>query len=155
MIHSYIDQLRNQLTGKLLQAGDPGYAQSLVIDNGRIDLRPGVVAMCADAQDVVTAYKFAVEHEMPFTVRGGGHSAAGYCLNQGGLVINLSNMTAKRLDAKRQVCWAQTGNRWHDIYIYLQNTNTGYIPIGGGCPTVGIPGFMLGGGLSFVSSWRK
>ena len=95
MIHSYIDQLRNQLTGKLLQAGDPGYAQSLVIDNGRIDLRPGVVAMCADAQDVVTAYKFAVEHEMPFTVRGGGHSAAGYCLNQGGLVINLSNMTGK------------------------------------------------------------
>jgi hypothetical protein len=151
MIHSYIDQLRNQLTGKLLQAGDPGYAQSLVIDNGRIDLRPGVVAMCADAQDVVTAYKFAVEHEMPFTVRGGGHSAAGYCLNQGGLVINLSNMTGKRLDTDRQVCWAQTGNRWHDIYIYLQNSNTGFIPIGGGCPTVGIPGFMLGGGLSFVS----
>jgi hypothetical protein len=139
------------LSGPLPQAGDPGYDQSLAIDNGRIDLRPGVVAMCANAQDVVTAYKFAVEHEMPFTVRGGGHSAAGYCLNQGGLVIDLTSMTAKRLDTDRQVCWAQTGNRWHDVYVYLQNTNTGYIPIGGGCPTVGIPGFMLGGGLSFCS----
>lgn len=147
----YIEKLRGQMAGRVLQSGDPGYDQSLVIDNGRINLQPAVVAMCANAQDVITAYKFAVEHEMYFTVRGGGHSAAGYCLNQGGLVIDLTNMTAKRLDADRQICWAQTGNRWHDLYVYLQNTNTGLIPIGGGCPTVGIPGFMLGGGLSFVS----
>lgn len=151
MVHSEVEKLRGQLTGRLLQAGDPGYDQSLIIDNGRIDLRPGVIAKCANAQDVITAYKFAVSHKVPFTVRGGGHSAAGYCLNQGGMVIDLTNMTGKRLDAGRQVCWAQTGNRWRDIYIYLQNTNTGFIPIGGGCPTVGIPGFMLGGGLSFVS----
>ena len=75
--NKYIEKLRGELAGKLLQCGDPGYGQSLVIDNGRIDLRPGVVAMCACAQDVITAYKFAVEHEMYFTVRGGGHSAAG------------------------------------------------------------------------------
>jgi hypothetical protein len=147
----YILKLRNELAGPLLESGDPGYDQSLVIDNGRIDLRPGVVAMCVNTQDVITAYEFAIEHDMPFTVRGGGHSAAGYCLNQGGMVIDLTSMTAKRLDADRQVCWAQTGNRWHDLYIYLQSTGTGFIPIGGGCPTVGIPGFMLGGGLSFVS----
>jgi hypothetical protein len=147
----YIEKLRSEMSGRLLQAGDPGYDQSLVIDNGRIDLRPGVVAMCVNAQDVVTAYKFAIEHEMHFTVRGGGHSAAGYCLNQGGLVIDLTSMTGKRLDADRQVCWAQTGNRWHDLYVFLQSTNTGFVPIGGGCPTVGIPGFMLGGGLSFCS----
>jgi len=147
----YIEKLRSDLAGRLLQSGYPGYNQSLVIDNGRIELRPGLVVMCANAQDVITAYKFAIEHEMHFTVRGGGHSAAGYCLNTGGMVIDLTNLTAKRLDADRQVCWAQTGNRWRDLYIYLQNTNTGFIPIGGGCPTVGIPGFMLGGGLSFVS----
>src|SRR5215831_10968589 len=149
--NKYIQKLRSEMCGKLLEAGDPGYDQSLVIDNGRIDLRPGVVAMCVNTQDVITAYNFAVEHDMPFTIRGGGHSAAGYCLNQGGLVIDLTGMTGKRFDAKRQVCWAQTGNRWHDLYIFLQSVNTGYIPIGGGCPTVGIPGFMLGGGLSFVS----
>ncbi|HEY0142089.1 MAG TPA: FAD-binding oxidoreductase [Thermoanaerobaculia bacterium] len=147
----YLEKLRGDLSGSLLEAGQPGYDQSLVIDNGRIDLRPGVVVLAANAQDVVTAYRFAIEHEMRFTVRGGGHSAAGYCLNQGGMVIDLSRMTAKRFDAQRGTIWCETGNLWRDIYIYLQNTNTGYIPIGGGCPTVGIPGFMLGGGLSFVS----
>src|SRR5919109_3005559 len=73
----YIQKLRSEMASKVLESGDPGYDQSLVIDNGRIDLRPGVVAMCANAQDVITAYKFAIEHEMHFTVRGGGHSAAG------------------------------------------------------------------------------
>ena len=147
----YLEKLKMELAGTLLQAGDPGYDQSLVIDNGRIDLRPGVVAMCVNPQDVATAYKFAIEHDMPFTVRGGGHSAAGYCLNQGGMVIDLTSMTAKRLDLDRQVVWTETGNRWRDLYLFLQATNTGLIPIGGGCPTVGIPGFMLGGGISFVS----
>ena len=73
----YLEKLKMELAGTLLQAGDPGYDQSLVIDNGRIDLRPGVVAMCVNHQDVAKAYKFAIEHDMPFTVRGGGHSAAG------------------------------------------------------------------------------
>jgi hypothetical protein len=147
----YLAKLRGDLAGRLLQAGDPGYDQSLVIDNGRIDLRPGVVVLCANKNDVVTAYRFAIEHEMPFTVRGGGHSGAGYCLNQGGMVIDLTQLTGKRLDTARQVVWAQTGNHWRDLYLYLQASNTGLIPIGGGCPTVGIPGFMLGGGISFVS----
>ena len=50
----YLERLRMELAGTLLQAGDPGYDQSLVIDNGRIDLRPGVVVMCANPQDVAT-----------------------------------------------------------------------------------------------------
>ena len=116
----YLEKLRMDMCGSVLEANDPGYDQSIVIDNGRIDLRPGVVAMCINPQDVATAYKFAIEHEMPFTVRGGGHSAAGYCLNQGGMVIDITNMTAKRLDLKRQVLWTETGNRWRDASRRLQ-----------------------------------
>ena len=44
----YLEKLKMELAGTLLQAGDPGYDQSLVIDNGRIDLRPGVVVMCVN-----------------------------------------------------------------------------------------------------------
>ncbi len=44
----YLEKLRGDLAGRLLEAGDPGYDQALVIDNGRIDLRPGVVAMCVN-----------------------------------------------------------------------------------------------------------
>ena len=51
----YLEKLKGELAGTLLEAGQPGYDQALVIDNGRIDLRPGVVAMCVNRDDVATA----------------------------------------------------------------------------------------------------
>jgi hypothetical protein len=33
-------KLRTELAGPLLESGEPGYDQSLVVDNGRIDFRP-------------------------------------------------------------------------------------------------------------------
>jgi hypothetical protein len=59
------------------------------------------------------------------------------------MVIDLTSMTAKRLDLNRQGSLDETGNRWRDLYPLLQATNTGLIPIGGGCPTVGIPDSCL------------
>lgn len=147
----YIDALRQELGGTLLQAGNQGYDRAITIDNGRIQLQPGFVVLVSSAADVALALGFARKHNLRFTVRGGGHSAAGYCLNQGGMVIDVSNLKARSLDARRGILRAQTGNTWRELYQYLQQSGTGYIPVGGGCPTVGIPGFMFGGGISFVS----
>jgi hypothetical protein len=36
----YILKPQTELAGPLLESGDSGYDQSLVIDNGRIDFRP-------------------------------------------------------------------------------------------------------------------
>lgn len=38
----YILNLPNELAGSLLESGDPGYDQSLVIDDGRIDFHLGI-----------------------------------------------------------------------------------------------------------------
>lgn len=40
----YILKLRNELAGPLLESGDPGYDQSLVTGNRRIDFCPGIRA---------------------------------------------------------------------------------------------------------------
>ena len=60
-------------------------------------------------------------------------------------------MNSIRLDAKTGRVHVQMGARWNDVYVFLMQSGTGLIPIGGGCPTVGIPGFMQGGGYSFAS----
>lgn len=147
----HIEHLSQNLSGALLQDGAPGYEHAITIDNGRIHLKPGFIVIPASAADISLALEFARDHGVKFTVRGGGHSAAGYCLNQGGMVIDMSGLKARSLDARTGILRAETGNTWRELYQYLQQTGTGYIPIGGGCPTVGIPGFMLGGGISFVS----
>jgi hypothetical protein len=43
------------------------------------------------------------------------------------------------------------GARWIQVYDYLQQQKSKYAVIGGGCGTVGLGGYLLGGGYSFVS----
>lgn len=148
---SDFDGLAAILSGYLLQPGDTGFAESVQIDNGRVDLIPACVVLPRSAEDVAAALRFVRAHQLPLTVKSGGHSAAGYCLNRAGMVLDLSLLKAVELDRDAQVLRVQLGARWEDVYDYLLSTGTGLIPVGGGCVTVGLAGFLLGGGYSFTS----
>lgn len=149
--HTDLGWLQRHISGAVLLPGTPAYAQAVVIDNGRVQLRPLFIVQANGTEDVVTTLAYCKQHSLRLTTKGGGHSAAGYSLNAGGVVLDLSLMTAIELDAKQRIVKVQMGARWHAVYVYLINSGTGLMPIGGGCPTVGIPGFMQGGGYSFVS----
>lgn len=146
-----LDALQRELSGVVVRPQQAAYAAATRIDNGRVALFPRVIVQVNSTQDVQIALRFARKHDLRLTAKGGGHSAAGYCLNSGGMVIDLSLMNAIRLDRDARVVTVQMGARWHDVYVHLIHSGTGLIPIGGGCPTVGIGGFMQGGGYSFVS----
>ena len=82
--------------------------------------------------DVSRTLRFAQDYELPLTVKGGGHSAAGYCLNRGGVVLDMSLMNDMKLDRSARTLWVQVGSRWEDVYRHLFDTGTGLIPVGGG-----------------------
>jgi FAD/FMN-containing dehydrogenase len=146
-----LDALQRELSGQVVRPNQAAYAGATRIDNGRVSLFPRVIVQVNSIRDVQVAMRFARKHDLRLTAKGGGHSAAGYCLNSGGMVIDLSLMNAIALDPEQRIVHVQMGARWHDVYVHLIQSGTGLIPIGGGCPTVGIPGFMQGGGYSFVS----
>ena len=144
-------RLSASLSGYVLDPSSPGYAASLVIDNGRVDLLPAYVVLPRSTNDVVLATRFARDRDLPLTVKCGGHSAAGYCLNRGGVVLDLSMLKEIVVDADAMTARVQLGCRWQDVYDFLIATGTGLLPVGGGCLTVGLGGFLLGGGYSFAS----
>jgi FAD/FMN-containing dehydrogenase len=141
--------LQRGLSGYVLSPGDPRYAEQTQIDNGRVQLLPALIVLVDSIADVVKALKFARAHGLRITAKAGGHSATGYCLNSGGVVIDFSLMKAIRLDG--ETLHVQAGTRWIDIYDRLGTEGDGLIPIGGGCAPVGVSGFVLGGGYSFAS----
>ncbi|PTT78778.1 hypothetical protein DBR42_22715 [Pelomonas sp. HMWF004] len=143
--------LRRQLSGTVLLPAEPAYQAAVQIDNGRVQLAPRFIVQANSTQDVALVLQYVRQHGLRLTVKGGGHSASGYSLNSGGVVLDMSLMTRIQLDAEARVVTVQTGARWHEVYVHLIDSGTGLIPIGGGCPTVGIAGFMQGGGYSFVS----
>lgn len=146
-----INELAHRLSGYILEPGDDKYEAATHIDNGRIQRRPRVIIRPMAVEDVALGLKFATEHNVPFTIKGGGHSAAGYCLNDDGVVMDMRHLNAISFDKKKQSATIQMGVIWKEVYQFMANTGTGLIPVGGGCPTVAPPGFLLGGGYSFVS----
>src|SRR4051812_25426401 len=87
-----IGSLRASLGGALLRAGDAGYDEARTIFNGMIDRHPALIAQCASPGDVIKAAKFAREHDLIVSVRGGGHNVAGSAICEGGLMIDLTPM---------------------------------------------------------------
>lgn len=148
---SSIDALAHQLSGYLLQPNDSRFPVASQIDNGRVRLLPAAIVFPTSVNDIVLALKFAQANNLAFTVKGGGHSAAGYCLNQEGIVVDMLHFNAISFDRETPSVTVQAGARWRDVYEYMEATKTGLIPVGGACPSVGITGFILGGGFSFVS----
>src|SRR6186997_197507 len=91
-------ELRATFRGTLLRPGEEGYEEARRVWNGAIDRRPALIARCAGADDVALAVRYAREHDLPVSVRGGGHSVSGYAVADGGLVIDLSQLKSVTVD---------------------------------------------------------
>ncbi|WP_369170531.1 FAD-dependent oxidoreductase [Streptomyces sp. R28] len=150
-VRSAANRLSRKLSGYICEPGNAEYAKVVAIDNGRTRTPPAYVIRANSSHDVTLAVAFARETGLPMTVRGGGHSAAGYCLNRGGIVLDLGLMKAMKLDKDKQQLTVEMGATWNDVYKFVAAKASPLIPVGGGCLTVGLPGFLQGGGYSFVS----
>ena len=92
------DALRATMRGPVLAAGDPGYDAARRVWNGSISKNPALVARCTGAADVIAALRVAASHDLPVSVRGGGHSFAGFGTCDDGLVIDLVLMKGIRVN---------------------------------------------------------
>src|SRR5690348_12148539 len=90
--------LAQRLTGEVIGPDHTEYEPARRVWNGMIDKRPAAIARCAGAEDVAIALRFASEHSLDLSVRGGGHNVAGTALIDGGLVIDLSTMRGVHID---------------------------------------------------------
>jgi FAD/FMN-containing dehydrogenase len=144
-----IGQLASALDGVLIRARDPGYEDARRIWNAAIERRPAIIARCRSAADVAKAVRFAREHEILVSIRGGGHNVAGKALCDGGLMIDLSGMTRVRVDPDTRTARAEGGATWSDFDRATQAFNLA--TPGGIYPSTGIAGLTLGGGLGHLS----
>jgi FAD/FMN-containing dehydrogenase len=137
--------LRSRFRGALLQPGEEGYDEARRVWNGAIDRRPALIARCAGADDVAVAVRFAREHGLPVSVRGGGHAVAGHAVVDGGLMIDLSAMKAIRVDPGARTARAAGGVLLGELDRATQRF--GLATPSGIVSHTGIGGLTLGGGL--------
>ena len=142
--------LASSLTGRLVLPADRGYTTDVQLFDFRYDnRRPAGIAYCATSDDVARVVAFAREHGITPTPRAGGHSYAGYSTSDG-LVVDVTRMatvTPPRSGSATATIGA--GARLVDVYGGLNAAGVS-IPAGS-CPTVGIAGLALGGGIGVVA----
>jgi FAD/FMN-containing dehydrogenase len=138
-------QLRERFRGALLRPGEEGYDEARRVWNGAVDRRPALIARPAGADDVATAVRFAREHDLPVSVRGGGHSVAGHGVGDGVLMIDLSLLKAVRVDPAARTARAAGGVLLGELDRATQRF--GLAAPSGIVSHTGIGGLTLGGGL--------
>jgi len=135
------------LTGRLVRPGTPAYATAKLLYDPRFDaLAPIGVAYCASPSDVARSIAFSRTHGYRLAVRAGGHSYAGYSSGNGRLVVDVTSM-AGVVPASTPGGAARVGAGARLIDVYNTLGHRGQLVPGGSCPSVGIAGLTLGGGV--------
>ncbi len=145
---SVIATFEEQLGGRLIRPQDADYDKARALWNGMIDNRPALIAQVAGVADVMAAVKFAREHDLRVSVRGGGHNVAGNAVADGGFVIDMRPMRGIHVDPFEQTATAQGGVVWGDLDREAQAF--GLATPGGVFAETGIAGLTLGGGLGWL-----
>ncbi|KEP45963.1 putative FAD-linked oxidoreductase [Rhizoctonia solani 123E] len=115
---------------------------------------PGAIVMTDEAGKLGETVKFAREYNIELTIKNGGHSYAGYCLNCGGILVFMNTgkfgPSGIKVDLKStpKTVTIPAGCLWSDIHDYFRENHIDQMVIGGRCPSVGVSGFTLGGGVS-------
>ena len=143
-----IPQLGAALSGRVITPEDAEYDDARRVFSGEFDRRPAAIARVADEADVARVVAFARETGQELAVRSGGHSGAGHCTTDGGIVLDLRDMKALDVDVEGRTAWAQAGLT---AVEYSAATGAHGLATGfGDTGSVGIAGITLGGGVGYL-----
>jgi FAD/FMN-containing dehydrogenase len=144
-----VQGLRAAMRGPVLVGGDPGYDETRAIWNAMIDRRPALIARCLGTSDVLACVRFARQHSLALSMRGGGHNIAGLALAEGGLLLDLSLMRGVWVDPAARLARAQGGCLLGDVDRETQLH--GLAAALGFVSATGVGGLTLGGGFGYLS----
>ena len=137
------------MRGPVLTPGQRGYGAAADVYNARWDgSHPVAVVRPRDVADVRAAVRWAARYDVPVVPRSGGHGYTGNSTTDAGVVLDLRGLRAVRLrDGGRRVR-AGAGAQLVDVDAAL--AAHGVAVPAGSCPSVGLGGLALGGGMGLA-----
>jgi FAD/FMN-containing dehydrogenase len=138
--------LEGVIAGQLVLPTSADYDVARRTANARYDdVLPAAIVRCATPSDVQESLAAARRLGLATVARSGGHSMDGRSSTEG-VVIDVTPMSDVAVDGDRVTVGA--GTRLGRLYDSLAGDDL-MVPAGS-CPSVGIAGLTLGGGLGFV-----
>lgn len=143
------------VAGKIIRRQDADYEiwrQAMVWHMSKPRRYPGLIVQAKSEQDVVAAVKYAAQEKLRVAIRSGGHNSNGASVRDGGMLIDVSAMDDIRIDAARQTASIQPGVRSLELVQAAREKGLSFpVPH---CPSVGLGGFTMGGGIGWNYAQR-
>lgn len=142
-----IDTLKQNFFGTIIMPADEAYEEARKSYVGKGS--PAIVLRPNTTGDVVVALQFAKSNSLTISIRSGGHSVAGFCTNDGGIIIDLSAMNSVELiDKQNNIVRIGSGATWKKVAGALQEHRLALSS--GDSTSVGVGGLALGGGIGWM-----
>ncbi len=144
--------LRAQLEGDVFAPDDEGWDEARLAWNLAVDQQPAAVALPESAADVAAVVRFAREHGLRVAPQGTGHNAAALAAAgslEDTILLKTVRMRGVTVDAGARTVRAEAGVLW--IEVVEAAAEHGLAALAGSSPDVGVVGYTLGGGLSWLA----
>lgn len=143
-------RLSDAVRGPVIKRGEARFATAAAVYNTRFaQITPKAIVQPLDAEDVRETIRWAVAHQMPLVAKSGGHSYAGYSTIQNGIVLDLRTLRSIYVNASAGTASIGPAAQLIDVYVALA-AHGATLPAGS-CPSVGISGHALGGGMGLAA----
>ncbi|KAK5048566.1 hypothetical protein LTR84_005657 [Exophiala bonariae] len=120
--------------------------------SNQIDLKPYCRIMPRTSTEAAAAVRALNDEKMRFAVESGGHSSIMGASNiNDGVTLDLSLLDGIALSPDGCNLHVGTGMRWLDVYEFLEREDLSISVNGARAGSVGVGGFLLGGGISISS----
>src|SRR3954447_4013878 len=147
-LHSAVAALRARIDGSVVLPGEDAWDAARQAWNPAVDQRPAMVALPTCAGDVKALVDFARAKGLRVAMQGTGHNAAPLGPLDGTMLIKTSEMRGVTIDPANCTARAEAGALWIDVTAPA--SEHGLAPLAGSSPDVGVVGYTLGGGPSWL-----
>lgn len=130
----------------VLRPGDADYPAQVAGFQTAYQHRPAIVVAARHTEDVRAAVEFAARHVLPVAVQATGHGLS--VAADGGVLISTRRMTGIDIDA--DAATARIGAGVQAGALIEAAAPHGLAPLNGSSPSVGVVGYVLGGGLGLL-----
>ena len=143
-----VRELTTRIDGSATVPGDEGWDEARRAWNLAADQRPTAVAIPENVGDVVEIVEFARDAGLRVAPQGTGHGAMAMGDLDGTILVKLHRLRSVSIDAEARIARAGAGTIWIDVVQAA--AEHGLAALAGSSPDVGVVGYTLGGGLSWL-----
>jgi FAD/FMN-containing dehydrogenase len=142
-------RLATDLDGTLVRPGDAGWDDARAAWQLAVDQQPAAVILAGSAHDVARSVTTARELGWHVAPQSTGHNAGPLHLGPDTLLLKTSALRGVHIDPVRCVARAEAGALWMDVTDAA--AEHGLTALAGSSRDVGVAGYTLGGGLSWLA----